>query len=62
MVQTTDFSVSGNDLRKFRKKFTAKPCPGNPTEGLECQNFMLKNGVFGVNSIIQGSKYKNWKK
>ena len=36
----------------FKKNFTATPCPGNPTEGLECQNFMLKNGVFGVNPII----------
>ena len=61
MVQTTDFSVSGNDLRKFRKNSTATPCPGNPTEGIECQNFMLKNGVFGVNPIIQGSKYNNLK-
>ena len=45
----------------FKKKFTATPCPGNPTEGLECQNFMLKNGVFGVNPNIKGSKYTNLK-
>ena len=61
MVLTTDCIVSDNVSRKFKKNFTATPCPEKPTEGVECPNFLLKNGVFGVNPNIKGSKYTNLK-
>ena len=62
MGQTTDDAVSVNDWRKLRKNFTATPFPEKPTEGLECEKFMVKMRFMGVHRIKQGSKYKIWKK
>ena len=62
MGQTTDDTVSVNDWCKFRKNFTATPFPEKPREGLECEKSMVKMRFMGANCIIQGSKYKIWKK
>ena len=54
MVKTTDCMVSMNDSRKFWKKFTATPCPGKPTEGIECPNFCWKMEFLGLILLCRG--------
>ena len=52
MVPTTDGTATEMVSCNFQKNFTATPFPEKPTEDIECQNFMLKIGVFGVNPTI----------